>query len=107
MNDRQTSQNASLEMLRALGELTKGFQETAPLLRDTVRQMYAMISGKDQMGYFNAADKIDNASVDEKDIMLLLAVQWICQILHAASKDKALLETLKSIYPDSPLLEGL
>lgn len=94
----------SLEMMRALSELTEGLKEAAPLLYRTCSEMLKATSRQDAMGYFNAAQLIDKASVDEKDAMLLLATQWICSVLTAASHDQLLKDILSELFPDSKLL---
>lgn len=99
------SAKASLEMMRALNELTDGLKQAAPPLYRACSQMLSAVSETDLTGYIRAADIIDKASVDEKDAMLLLTVQWMCQVLHAANSDRLLKDILLELFPDSKLFK--
>jgi hypothetical protein len=107
MQGKSTGKNESLEMLRALNELTKEFKKTGPLFFEVVGLMRKATSGQDAYGYLEAADKIDSASVDEKDVMLLLSTQSLASILGAISDDPSLKATFKEKFPDSQLIQGL
>lgn len=91
--------------MRALNELTEGFKEAAPRMYKIFSEMLKATSKTDMMGYINAADLVDKASVDDKDAMLLLSAQLICTVLTAASEDQLLKDILSELLPDSKLLK--
>lgn len=95
----------SLDMLRAINELTEGLKESAPLLYRTLSQMMLATSGVDHSGYLWAMDLIDKASVDEKDALLLLATQWMATVLYHQQMDPILGDMLKEIFSDSKILK--
>lgn len=95
----------SLEMVKAMGELVKGFQEAAPVLYDIIGSMKKAVSGEDAVGYFDAINKISDASGDDLEIMMLLLAQWAATIVHAAKSNKELDQVLREIFPKSKLLD--
>jgi hypothetical protein len=102
-----SEKNQALELLRAMNEMLQGFKQTAPLLREMLIQMGNSIGGRDAYGYMNVITKLDAASEDERDILVILCVQWISTVLEEAKQDAALKDILMGIFPNGVLKDLL
>lgn len=91
--------NEVLAGLRVINELTQGFKAVVPPLHQAINSMAKAVSGKDSVGYLGALTTIDSASDDDRDMMLLLAIQWIATLAVKRQSDALLDDILKETFP--------